>query len=397
MANTIAIAGGNFTVFGPAPISLTNAISATSGITLSGGTVLLNQGLLASIGSFGVTGGTVNLVNGGLAGAGALQQGGGKIHVDSGSSLVFSNINVSGGTLVNDGNAQGVVSLTGGTIQGLGTFADSFTNTSGLVEPGDVIPGPLTIQSSYTQGSSGILKIDFLNTTQFGSLQVQSASLAGVLELAGRPGFGASPSSVFPIVVADPGTVSGTFSQIKMINFPSSLLPLVTYTPTEVLVSMVQTVPSFFAIKELAISNINQLNFLLFNRLDRLVDPCACCATWDWFVGPLGSVGSVHSKHKTVGYDFYTAGAMGGIDYTSKRFGVGGELDYQRLHGSGYNTSGCFDLDQVHGSLYGIMQLFNRLYLDLIMGGGYQVGFHLQNNRIYPRCESKFFSECTPL
>jgi hypothetical protein len=352
--------------------ALNGLIQAGNAITINGGSILLNAGGLTSLGSYSITGGTVLVENGVLGGVSTLQMSGGTVQTSIISNLTFSNINVSGGKLTNDGIATGAVSLTGGTIRGLGIFNNSFTNSGGVVEPGDLLPGPLTINDAYIQSSGGTLQIDLLNAETFGSLQAASAQLSGTLTLSALPGFTLTPTTVFPVVVTDPGALSGTFSKISEINFPSSLIPSITYTTDSVLVSVVRTVPSFIAIKELVISNLNQLNYLLFSRLERLVDPCSSCGRWDGYIGPLGSVGSVHSKEQTTGYDFYTAGALLGGDYIGRCFGFGAELDYQRLHGGGYNHFGNFDLDQLHGSIYGTMQLFNHLYLGAIIGGGYQ-------------------------
>lgn len=343
----------------------------TASVAINGGTLLLNAGALTSTGLFSISGGTVNLAVGQLAGT-ALQMTGGTVAVFNNlhSGLDFTSILMSGGKLVNDGFVDGTVNLTGGLVRGLGTFHSDFTNTAGTVEPGD-IPGELSFLGNYTQLTGGTLQIDFLNPSAFGSIAAESADLGGTLKLETLGRFSPTPGEKFAIVTTSAG-VSGRFAHIVESHFSSALLPHVQYDPDQVTVTFTETLPFAVAIKEMVLSNINQINYQLFNRLDRIVNPCCCICTKDWYVAPLGSVGTVHSKEKTVGYDFYTAGGMVGVECANSWYGYGGQVNYQRMHGNGFNRFGHFDLDQVHGSIYGLLQLFKCLYIDGILGGGYQ-------------------------
>ena len=282
-----------------------------------------------------------------------------------GATFVFPSFVVNSYTLTN-----GASFLNNGTL----FVANAFNNVSGILiprTPGDT-PGNLTITGNYIQSQDGFLLIQFLNNTN-STLTARTANLDGRLGLYGAD---LDPQKLYTILTTTNG-VTGQFSNI-ISNLPPDLTPRLIYTPTSVFLSFMSgpdsfsSLSKFVSLHDLAISNINQINYLLFKRLHHLTDPRTCHCGFDAYAGALGSAGTMYAKKDTLGYRFRTGGAILGADFDSKTFGLGTEVDYQRMHANVRDRFGSFDIDQVHGSVYGTCKVGRYLRFDSVIGGGYE-------------------------
>ena len=125
-------------------------------VTVHGGTWINNGSLTVDSGAGGpatfdqnakiVNTGTARIASGGLSVSGSYQQAEGSTEVDSSATLTAP------------------VSVTGGTLAGVGALTGAVQNTGGTLAPGPVSPvgarGTLTVTGTYTQGPGGRLAVD---------------------------------------------------------------------------------------------------------------------------------------------------------------------------------------------------------------------------------------------
>lgn len=152
--------------------------------------------------------------------------------------MVFPNANntftqVGGATeLAGGGIVVTSMTLNGGLLRGSGMLAANVLNNGADVEPG-ASPGVLEIVSNamppvdgrYTQSADGTLVIEvggLVPGAEHDQLVVESvATLAGILEL--RPFDGFVPADGDEISVLTASTIAGSFDDVVMSNFPSSI------------------------------------------------------------------------------------------------------------------------------------------------------------------------------
>ncbi|HET6866414.1 MAG TPA: IPT/TIG domain-containing protein, partial [Solirubrobacteraceae bacterium] len=189
--------GGSISTQSPVTISNTSFIAAggptlttTSTVTFAPGSYESNGGSHLRISAAGfVLSGDTTLPDYDLT------QTGGTTTVPSGSTLSSASLNVSAGTLVDDGTVNVSVTVSGGTLKGAGAIIGSLTNTAGgTVAPGDS-PGTLNVSGSYSQDSSSTLQIavDGTSSGQFSVLNVNgNLTLAGTLAIVPSAAYAAS-------------------------------------------------------------------------------------------------------------------------------------------------------------------------------------------------------------
>ena len=189
---------------------------------------LQNNGTLAiGDGSLAIQSG-VNVVNNGsiyVFGSSGAQGGGVIIGVAStltdtaGSSFVqYSGNTYVYGTL----NSVPAVQLQGGTLLGTGTINGNVINSGGFVQPGaqpayvsGMVPGTLTINGNYTQGSFGALDVELLTAYPggFGLLDVTGlATVDGTVDFFAYPGFTPIAGEDLTFLQAD--SLAGEFASI---------------------------------------------------------------------------------------------------------------------------------------------------------------------------------------
>jgi hypothetical protein len=119
-------------------------------------------------------------------------------------------------------NTVPAVQLAGGGLLGTGTINGDVNNSYGFVEPGaqpanvsGMVPGTLTINGNYTQGSLGALNIELLTTYPggFGVLDVTGlATLDGTVDFSAYPGFTPIAGEDFTFLLA--GSLAGEFANV---------------------------------------------------------------------------------------------------------------------------------------------------------------------------------------
>ncbi|MET0559693.1 MAG: hypothetical protein ABW065_13660 [Solirubrobacterales bacterium] len=124
----------------------------------------------------------------------------------------------SAGTIVLPSGGTLNASLTNsGRLTGLGTVSGSVDNASGVVAPG-ASPGILTVNGSYTQGTTGSLEVEVEGTGagQFDKLAVGgNATLGGTLALLPSAGFASAASIGTKVdLLTYGGSRSGQFGQV---------------------------------------------------------------------------------------------------------------------------------------------------------------------------------------
>jgi hypothetical protein len=186
----------------------------------------LNEGTLRKLASSGTTSitaafkntGTVDLETGTLSFMRAFVQTGGATVLAAATTLV----------------ASADVLLLGGSLSGTGTINANLIN-SGVVSPGgDGAAGVLTINGSYTQTDTGILRIDLGGSTvgsQYDQLHVSGiATLGGTLEVYLINGFSPAMGNSFQILTF--GSHSGDFATQTFPALDDGLFLYAVFDPT---------------------------------------------------------------------------------------------------------------------------------------------------------------------
>lgn len=299
-------------------------------------------------------------------------------------------IEMNGSTLLNDksiqlnGTNDTFIATGSAIVSGRGTFSNMGAYTvlnSARFKPGnDIGPGRIILNGSgtYKQTSLGVLQIDILNNKNFvgfGQIIADKAILDGTLEVVALPGFKLDPNTSLPIVVTTNG-VTGAFSSIEAFNLPF-LDPVVTYLSNEVLLSF-EALPYLGNFYQPIFSAVTQMNIVIDSQISRMRArandlKCNCFDTSNIsiYADGIGSWGKYHTKRNSLGFNYHSAGAFVGMDFASAWGGIGAVIDYERINGTGLRSLGCFDIDHIHGSIYGTYLATESLSFNGIVGGSH--------------------------
>lgn len=407
-------------------------LGTIANMTLSGGDVTLQNdqdlnpssgGALGACNSFSMSGGQLTLINNGdisinSAGvtfdAGQITQTAGTVTVTNAGTLssgaigsiisVNSFYDISGGLLNNNDTVQALnLNLTStGVVAGNGQFIGTptiiFSNAGTVIPGGPTIgglPGVMSITGTYNQQPNGTLVINLLHSGPPGpntSSQLNvtgTANLAGFLEVAVGPGQSIQLTDVYTILLAS-GGVNGQFDpNIINFNLPPGFTPFLTYEPNAVLLSFLQSnrviccpcpnLCEFVDLSQTIFASITEINnFFVKRQTQRIQQKLNCekdCVVkkWDVYIGPTGSFGDADERKNLASYDYWSAGALIGADYTCDVGGMGIMAVYERIDGDGDDHWGDFDINRAHGTLYGtfVPKQAKSLAIDAAIGGGY--------------------------
>lgn len=103
---------------------------------------------------------------------------------------------------------------------------------------------------------------------------------------------------------------------------------------------------------------------------------------WSFYLAPTGSVGTLESKHRQPGSDFYSAGFFTGFDWITSGvhdpdrnfgFGIGSTFYYSHFHAETDRHAGKVDIDLIYGQVYGTLfsHCLEELSFNFAVGGGY--------------------------
>lgn len=291
------------------------------------------------------------------------------------------------------------------------------SNAYGQEEKPDIqfMPGTLALgeNGSYEQTENGTLVINVVDKETHGQLVASSAELGGTLQINALSEFDVKPGE--PIVVlSSPSGIKGTFSSVEAFNLPS-MVPLVSYLGGSVQVSFSPIIDSYIGgMAEVMFSSVNHLNIRLDRQMQRLrdhfvpealpiveqrntsfllannaedrlmrppVDKKERAYPWNVYLAPIGSLGKVESKPHQPGLDYWSAGALTGVDYAWSQVGLGLSFEYERIHASVSQNWGHFNTDHIQASLYTTFapKHLPGLSLNGIVGGGCE-WYHISRN-----------------
>jgi autotransporter-associated beta strand protein len=226
-AGTLGAVTGTTTVNTGGTLDLGGTTQTQAAINLAGGTIE-NGGLDAPLNS---TGGTIN----GLGGTAS-------VAASAGTTIVEGVNGYTGATNINGGTLDVVGSITtssvnvnaGATATGAGTVPALTVNSGGTLAPGTAgVPGTvMTITGNLTFAPNASYVVSINGTTSTLVNADGNASLAGAVQGNLLPGVYTNK----PIIILDPGTVSGTFASFSgsVPGFSGTL----SYGPNDVTLSL---------------------------------------------------------------------------------------------------------------------------------------------------------------
>ncbi|MEO6463677.1 MAG: hypothetical protein ABIP29_11435, partial [Candidatus Eisenbacteria bacterium] len=127
----------------------------------------------------------------------------------------------------------------GRVVTGHGTIRTGFFTSNGSVEAGDEAFGTLAFTGIYSQLAAGTLALSIGGSSagQFDRITVTGqAGVNGTLRLQFPPGAALTQGVAIPLVTG--GSRTGTFSSVVVEGYPSAAALVVTYTPTQVLLTL---------------------------------------------------------------------------------------------------------------------------------------------------------------
>jgi hypothetical protein len=249
-SGTLEFTGADI-VTNAASITLTGASSAI--VDQNGNNALAGFTTNASAGKFTLAGSqTLTTSAGSFTNAGAMLINTGSTFTvgnNGNTSLATNYTQTAGSTTVNGVLASSAssagtptVSVQGGALVGDGTVADPLAS-SGVVEPGDssTTTGKLDVTGTYAQSSHGSFDVSIGGNavgTKYDQLDVSGATtLNGTLNIKSINSFVPAVGAKF--VILDAGSLTGTFSTITGTSINSSEHYVVSYTGTEVILTVV--------------------------------------------------------------------------------------------------------------------------------------------------------------
>lgn len=202
------------------------------------------------------------------------------------------------------------------TLQGYGTIYGTVNNSSGIVQPGGTAGklGTLTV-SNYTQGSTGILKVEVSPTGASQLKVLGTAKLDGTLNIAIDSGkYG---NAVYKIISAD--NISGTFSNVVTTGNTAGAIAGLQVTSTGYSV-VTESTDSAQVISHIAAANrdnVKQFTGSLFDMI-ATTSPSYGARKVDYGHG-ISAWGSPFGQHSNVSnagtaYNVTSGGILGGIE-----------------------------------------------------------------------------------
>ncbi len=95
---------------------------------------------------------------------------------------------------------------------------------------------------------------------------------------------------------------------------------------------------------------------------------------WNFFIGPVGDVGTIKTKQNQLGADYWAAGALTSFNYVFSQGGIGLFVDYNKVKADVDQNWGNFNFDMAHSSFYATYSPKGapRFALHSIVGGSYE-------------------------
>jgi len=270
-----------------------------------------------------------------------------------------------------------------GTIE----LTNSFLSASGIV-------ASLT---GYTQSPSSTLQLVIESNASHGAVTSTTVDLAGDLQVLFNPKAQIEYGSAIPLVVST-NPLNSSFATITFLQTPSSFVPYLFYSPTEVYIVCVPSIIHFspfhlFGIKSIEQNMRQQRTYLNMHRRLSSQTPLAPteiahntemgrAATdliaqqrpeeqlvtkiqeqkappFSIYLGPIGSVGKVRKQGSQESSSFHSIGVFGGFDYAwipQKSFpvniGIGSSWMYSAHNSRVHPDIGTSKIHFLHGNIY---------------------------------------------
>jgi fibronectin-binding autotransporter adhesin len=375
---------------GPATVNNFGQITSGTDFTIggTGPTIVNNQSVMSSVGSFLIRSGTVSNTLGG------------RLFAGSGQALTISGGAITNGSSSSIGHLDSDIDFTGGWI-----------NNYGLITA-----------DMYTQEADASLTLNVVSPTVFGQVTAQSAFLDGSLIVNAAPGFMLTSGQGIDLLTAE--DLATKFASVTFLNFANGSNPYIAYLDTGVQLNLAGSAPPHVvtsgATPKVVFTSANQHNQFItrkcFQMRDRISQPevapeevalsdqlltasndhmafwnrltikkteqlnektaqpeKVASKPWNAYAGPIADVGKVKAKGDQPGFDFHSIGALAGIDYAFQNvggidLGIGVLGDYKHVKGQN-----LFTTNAVHGSLYSTMSpvAAPALAFDGILGFAY--------------------------
>lgn len=279
------------------------------------------------------------------------------------------------GTLDMRRTGSGQLTLTQGTLGGVGTILADVSNTSGTVSAGNTV-GTLTIDGNYSQGGNGLLRVTSSAGSGVGNLRITgTADLAGTVEIQ------AGSDGIYEFLSAD-GGITGEFDDVVVAG-----RALVTLLPTE---NTLRFVRASTTVEDNMVFAMLDAAVLTLDGLQTGGRSAGDSGVW---LKPVGHWGEKEEEDGVPGGDFWIYGAMGGLDWSfandSWRVGLGG----------GYTTTDL-DIDdggdgEADNTVYGayVEYVTPRFHGSLTVSGGSNEFEHTRSvfvNNVRNRAEAEY-------
>jgi hypothetical protein len=246
------LTGGTYNVSGIFQFNGANIVTNAASITMTGTAAkIINQTSVNALTGLNNSSGTFALAsNAALSTTGGNFTNSGTFTVNTGSTFTVGgsgfNFTQTAGTTTVDGVLQGgsagTLNLNGGSLFGGGTLGYALID-KGTISPGDSVTktGILSVSSTYTQNSTGLLDISIGGATvgtQYDQLKAtSSAALSGTLNISLANGFIPTIGSTFDIVHGS--SISGAFTTVNGLSINGSEHFSLSKTPTDIILTVV--------------------------------------------------------------------------------------------------------------------------------------------------------------
>ncbi|MBS0627019.1 MAG: autotransporter domain-containing protein, partial [Verrucomicrobia bacterium] len=399
----------------------------------NGTTTVVNNGVGASFGPTGA-GGDLNIVGPGTT---TITNTG--VGVRLGPSGQGGNVNLSSGSVVNSEGAvfhagpSGVFNMSGGSITNDLTSQIGSATEDVIFSGGTLDTTGNVLAYNYTQSGSSILQLNLTSlsasTPILGNVDASGTGVVGSTLIVNALS-GSVPSGFtgpIDLVFATKG-VSGQYSSVSFLNFPSGVIPDLLYTPNAVQLVVSPTVSSTptGSLAEVPFTFVNGTNLMIQRGMHELHErmmqrkkyknkaenevvstrfsektkethniSLAALTTSEntqrqehylaerviekepnasrFYFGPTGNFGNFKEKSITQqSFGFNSVGLFTGFDHAFNNFGLGVSLDYTKIDADVHHNSGDFTVNQLHGSTYATWTppSLQALAIDAIAGWG---------------------------
>ncbi len=112
-------------------------------------------------------------------------------------------------------------------------------------------------------------------------------------------------------------------------------------------------------------------------ELQRMDEEMVCTyqdRPWNFFIGPVGDIGTIKTKQNQIGSDYWVAGGLTSFNYVFSQGGIGLFADYNHAKADVHRHWGNFNFDMAHSCLYGTYspKQVPDLAFHSIVGGSYE-------------------------